>query len=217
MKVRLTLSANAGIALEMGDLVFWIDALHERKVSGFSTLDEALRKRIFSGEFPKPDLLLYTHLHPDHYSESLTRQARKMYPDLRVILPGDGECFNCGDVRVSYLKTAHEGAQFADVSHHSILLECSGKRVFISGDCALAEPALKGADYDLAVLDFPWLTLRKGRDFLTQNSVAKRVVLYHLPFAEDDVNGYRAAARKAADAYCGQTLCDPLQRLELDI
>ncbi len=217
MKVRLTLSANAGIALEMGDLVFWVDALHERKVSGFSTLDEALRMRIFSGEFPKPDLLLYTHLHPDHYSDHLTGKALEKYPHARLILPGERAHFSCGQVHVSYVKTIHEGAQFAEVPHWSVVLECAGKRVFISGDCALAEPSLKGADYDLAVLDFPWLTLRKGRDFLKQNSVANRVVLYHLPFAEDDVNGYRAAARKAADAYPAQTLCDPLQRLELDI
>lgn len=217
MKVRLTLSANAGIALEFGGKVFWTDALHEQKMPGFSCVDEALSDRIFSGGLPRPDYLLYTHFHPDHYSEDLTARALKSYPDARLLLTAEGMRFVCGQVCVSYVKTPHEGAQFAGVSHWSVVLECEGKRIFISGDCALAEPSLKGADFDLAVLDFPWLTLGRGRDFLRENRVCKQTVLYHLPFEKDDVNGYRAVARKAAEQFAAYLLCEPLQSLELDI
>jgi len=40
-----------------------------------------------------------------------------------------------------------------------------------------------------------------------------------LPYAEDDVNGYRRSAELALNQYAGaaKLLCDPLQTIELDI
>lgn len=217
MRLRLTLTANAGLCVELGGETVWIDALHESKVPGFSTLDRALQERIFDGAIQKPELVLYTHLHPDHYSPMLTRKALERFEGARLILPGETECVSCGQLQVHFLRTVHEGAQFSQVEHFSLVLECGGKRIFISGDCALEEPSLKGADFDLAVLDFPWLTLRRGRDFLQSSKVCKKAVLYHLPFEGDDVNGYRSAAQKAADFWGALLLCQPLQTLEFEL
>ena len=35
---QVTLSANAGIALSFGGLRVWVDALHDQKIPGFSTV-----------------------------------------------------------------------------------------------------------------------------------------------------------------------------------
>ena len=56
---------------------------------------------------------------------------------------------------------------------------------------------------DLAILDFPWITLRGGRAFLESHIRPTHIVAYHLPFAEDDGNGYRLAAAKAAQRMAG--------------
>lgn len=38
MSIRVTLSANAGVAIEIGGIRIWVDALHDVQVLGFSTL-----------------------------------------------------------------------------------------------------------------------------------------------------------------------------------
>ena len=42
MAIRVTLSANAGVSVELGGVRIWIDALHDTRVPGFSTLDSHL-------------------------------------------------------------------------------------------------------------------------------------------------------------------------------
>ena len=40
-KIKITLSANAGVCVEICGKRIWVDALHDTKVPGFSTLDAA--------------------------------------------------------------------------------------------------------------------------------------------------------------------------------
>ena len=48
MAIRVTLSANAGVSVELGGVRVWIDALHDMRVPGFSTLDSHLLRRLWS-------------------------------------------------------------------------------------------------------------------------------------------------------------------------
>lgn len=50
MAIRVTLSANAGVSVELGGVRIWIDALHDTRVPGFSTLTVICS----SGCGPKP-------------------------------------------------------------------------------------------------------------------------------------------------------------------
>ena len=45
------------------------------------------------------------------------------------------------------------------------------------------------------------MTLRRGRAFLEQYIHPDHLILYHIPFEQDDLNGYRKAAEKAVDAF----------------
>ena len=51
---------------------------------------------------------------------------------------------------------------------------------------------------DLAILDFPWLTLPWGRRFVQEHIRPKTLLVCHLPFSGDDLYGYRTAALKSA-------------------
>ena len=66
MAIRVTLSANAGVSVELGGVRIWIDALHDTRVPGFSTLDSHLLQRLWSeAAFQSPDAIVsvsYTHL-----------------------------------------------------------------------------------------------------------------------------------------------------------
>ena len=212
--LRVTLSANAGVAIEFGGKRIWVDALHQRKVVGFSSVTESLSQQLWHHEaFQSPDLICYTHRHPDHYSRELTLEAAKRWPQAIVIAPdvrepgwgsvaGERWEYRLDDLTITYVRLPHEGAEFSDTIHYGILLTWEGKTVLIPGDCKLCDPALLEAVKDenicAVLLDFPWITLPKPRQFVLEHFSAALLLVYHLPFEQDDVNHYRAAAMKTA-------------------
>ena len=59
---QITLSANAGAALHLGSVRLWADALHDKTVSGFSTLTPELQAAVAAHpDFADPNLIF---LHP---------------------------------------------------------------------------------------------------------------------------------------------------------
>ena len=213
---QITLSANAGAALHLGSVRLWADALHDKTVSGFSTLTPELQAAMAAHpDFADPNLIFYTHCHPDHFSEALTQQALTRWPFAEVILPErqfeeqlllsrPREQLFLPELSIQFVRLPHEGEQYADVAHYGCLLDQNGFRVLIPGDCAVASPVLREflmetGPVDLALLDFPWITLSKGRRFIEQFMQPRHLAVYHLPFASDDIFGYRRAVTKAAE------------------
>ena len=85
---QVTLSANAGVALHLGSMRVWSDALHDQRVAGFSSVTPE-RWTILQAhpDFSSPDLLFYTHCHPDHYSRNLTEQVIARHPQIPLVMP----------------------------------------------------------------------------------------------------------------------------------
>jgi len=213
---QLTLSANAGVSLELSRARLWSDVLHDKKVSGFSVVTPALWEALQKNEhFTEPDLLFYTHCHPDHYARGLTAQARALWPRAGLILPEqefDDQILLSGKrcrlsfpgLSLEFGRLTHEGEPYAEVPNYGCVIDDGGFRILIAGDCAVANPELADligqTSIDLALLNFPWATLRRGRDFICQQIRPKHLVLYHLPFAPDNRWGYRESAARAADS-----------------
>ena len=216
--VKLTLSANAGLAIEIGGKRIWVDALHTRKQPGFSCVDEELQKKMLSHPaFQKPDIICYTHCHPDHYSRSLTEAACRIWPKAVLLVPAeDMKPFLMDDLRISFIRLPHEGQQYADTLHYGIFIRCGKESVLLTGDCAVGCEGMKGMAPQICVVDFPWISLPKGRKVLLEEICPDKIVACHIPFARDDVNGYREAAAKAADLMENVYLLqEPLQSIEM--
>lgn len=236
MKVMVTLSANAGVAIHMEEYRIWVDALHTVKQPGFSSVDVSLQKRMLQCDaFQKPDFIVCTHCHPDHYSEPLIRAAKGLWPNSRVLLPeaciedqmliGEREAtYKLEDLTLRFLRLPHDGEQYVDCIHYGLLISLRGKTLLIPGDCKTGAEELAEkigrTKIDLALLNFPWLTLKRGQAFVKDIMKPGQIILYHLPFAEDDCFGYRDAAKKSAHKdECSEVtlLMEPLQRIELYI
>lgn len=209
MDLSVTLSANAGVSVQAGEDTLWVDALHEDKQSGFSALAPRLQGQMLAHPaFQNPQWICFTHCHGDHFSPELTRTAKKLWPRAELFLPENvlsnqhllSEAVESRG-QLTFYRFPHEGAQYADVSHYGLIADFSGCKVLFPGDCATASPVLaqvlKNRKIHVAVLPFPWLTLKKGRDFVNAYLPDAKLVICHLPFPEDDVNGYRAAAEQA--------------------
>ena len=234
MKVTVTLSANAGVVIAMGGYRIWVDALHTEKQPGFSSVDLLLQKRMLQCDaFQSPDLIVCTHCHPDHFSEDLVAAGKKMWPDAAVLLPerkftdqllvsGNEYFYTLGELTFRFIRLPHDGEQYASCIHYGVLISVKNKHVLLPGDCRTAAAelakAMEDVNVDLALLNFPWLTLKRGYDFVKEILKPTHVLLYHLPFASDDGFGYRQAAAKAIDKMPNsQLLWEPLQSIELEI
>ena len=236
-RVKVTLSANAGIAIEINGRRIWVDALHEDKQVNFSGLTPALQREMLRCEaFFRPDYICFTHCHKDHYSRRLTAAAKAMWPEAKLCLPepefedqilvtGEEYCQTDHDLTIRFVRLPHEGSEYRDVNHYGLFIRADGCNILISGDCAVAAPELVEAmgslPVDLAILDFPWITLGKGRTCVTQTLRPSHILLYHLPFSEDDCCGYRTSANRAAGLLSEQMdirlLREPLQAEEINI
>ena len=234
-RCTVTLSGNAGAVLELNLVRIWLDLLHTQKTENFSTVGPELQRRMLQCEaFAHPDLIFFTHCHPDHYSRTLTGQALKLWPDAKLVLPQQEfarqitlsrpvERLDLPGCSVRFGRLPHEGAQYAGVPHYGCVIEAGGFTALIAGDCEVASPLLAqligDTPIDLALLDFPWVTLRKGREFLEREIRPRHLLVFHLPFAGDDRAGYRAAAARMIGRLEGipdvRLLQDPLQREEI--
>ena len=92
-KLTVLFSACAGMSLSMPDGILWIDALHDKKTTVYSTLSPELIDYMFNdsgfvGEDKHgPDIIAFTHCHTDHFSSRLCRIAKSNWPDTRLMLP----------------------------------------------------------------------------------------------------------------------------------
>lgn len=199
MDCRLIFTANAGCILYAGELCILLDALHNQRTAEFSSLSPAQLQKVFEllDNCP-PKLMLITHRHPDHYSPELTAQARERYPEMLLIRPSGAGHMERAGMRLEWFPLPHRGG---DGPNFGFLLDIGGKRIFTAGDAEPgAEETLKrvaGLSPELALLNFPWLSLRSGRQAFERLN-PRQTCLFHLPFAEDDSFGYLAAVKELA-------------------
>lgn len=229
----VTLSANAGICLELDGKPIWIDAVHRHKVEGFSTVSPELWARMCAdgSPFRSPELLIFTHRHPDHYSHTLIAEALSRWPQVRVISPvdefrgqlvlhGARQDAHIGTLELRFFALPHERELYRDTPNYGILISNGAHTILLAGDSEVAAPqlaeAVAGRRIDLAILNFPWLCLQKGRRFLEQTLRPEHLLLFHLPFACDDTQGYRKAAaflaRRATQPADIRLLLEPMQQ-----
>lgn len=235
-RCTFTFSANTGGVLRLGPARVWYDALHRRKVPSFSTLSPELLARVEAHpDFAAPDVIFHSHCHNDHCSPALLTAAAARWPRARVFLPEplvpdqvllDREelSFSAGELHLRFRRLPHEGTQYADTPNYGCLLRYGDFRVLLTGDCAVASPALAeligGEPVDLALLNFPWLTLPRGRAAISELVRPRHLLIGHLPFDGDDHWGYRRAARRSMEKLPSvpdiRLLLEPLQKEEFD-
>ena len=223
--MKITLSANAGVCIQVEQHRIWVDALHSQQQPGFSAVSaEMFSKVLGCEEFKDPNYICVTHCHPDHYDAQMVEAAMERYPEAKLCLPSvDTPKVECEGFCLEFIRLPHEGAQYANVLHYGILITVEGKHILLPGDCETASATLAQAigekQIDLAILNFPWVTLSKGRNFLNQILKPKHTLLCHLPFEADDVSGFRASAQRNAQLMDMDIwlLKEPLQTEEVNI
>ena len=135
------------------------------------------------------------------------------------MISGDVYDISLGDLQLRFIKLPHDGVQYEGCLHYGILITAGNKHILLPGDCRLSEQkllqAIDGIEVDLALLNFPWMTLAKARSFVKEHLRPRNLILYHLPFEKDDVNGYLSSAQRFANE--AKLLYEPVQEIVLEI
>ena len=209
---EITFIANCGLLIEAGGIKILVDAPYKGGVDGLSDMPKALESQIMDGASPFDhiDYMLFTHKHPDHYSEKLLNDYLTKHVIKQVILPGkdieSGVLSLSDSLRLYIYSTAHLGKEFAGVQHFCYVLESGGEAIFIS------------ADVDYVTTDFSFLNQHRiSAAFVNplmfhmllrlpnlKNIHADKFVIYHLPSEIDDTHNMRQLIEKdvAMDKNC---------------
>lgn len=214
------LLANAGVLLHLNGKSILIDGLHNEKTQRFSAVSPALQQAVLAGEgvFSHIDYMLVTHDHPDHASAALTNRFLKAHTETLLLTPQRGLLHkdNVREItraqehvvfgRDSFLfqRVTHDGQEFKNIPNYAIIGEIDEKRFVLFGDAGVDKTLLSHTvfhtHFHLALLNFPFLTLTRGREII-QSLAPEEAVIFHLPFAQDDINGYLDAARRAREKF----------------
>lgn len=206
-ELKLVSTVNAGVAFDFGGKRIWVDAIHDYKTRDFSTCTpEIVDHMIASRDIAAPDLMLFTHSHPDHCSAKLVNECLELWPKAEVICPQttdilkneftrvtvperDVDEYVYGDLRITFFKLTHDSLKFKDTPHRGILLEYEGKSLLFPGDTSIKSEELfeflknrnvAGGRIFAVFLNFPWLSLELGREKIKRIG-AKHVIISHIP------------------------------------
>ena len=212
--MTITCTVNAGLSIACGSLKLLVDPFPTERVGVFSSLaGDMLAQALDAPAFQAPDLVFITHTHRDHYNAAVMQRFLTRWPAARIIMPDNpfpqGLLLNApctlrwNGARLRFFPLTHQGAEYAGTAHFGLLLTVDGMTLLLVGDGVVADESLAGEMVDIAVLPFPWVSLRRGVTFVDQVIRPKHILVNHLPLPASDVFHYaESAARHSAQISC---------------
>jgi len=201
MNMTCTLLCSAGVCLEYGGKTLLIDVLNGAWPP-YREITETDTARVLSGEGIFSDVcgLLYTHLHPDHYSESRTKAFLKLHPGVKTFLPQeDGPeklVFEAGPFHVECISFAHTPIPYDLVKHYVMLISAGEKSVYLTADaapdCERHRRILDGRRANAGFWNGQYLSYPETRALMAQ--CAGQNYIYHLP--DEPGNGIRRKCQR---------------------
>ena len=182
MEIQRT--ANAGVLLKMDGVSILLDGLCDG-IDIYLPTPAAIADSLL---ICPPDVLAFTHNHPDHCSEALLLPYRKQ--NLRPILGPEylPEGLRIGEVTVTPVPSRHIGKTEPGLSHNSFIIKGS-KCVWFMGDAAPLQ--WKGRSNlpkaDVLIVPYAYANTKAAWDMTC--ALAEKVVLLHLPERSNDPYG----------------------------
>ncbi|MFZ5974544.1 MAG: MBL fold metallo-hydrolase [Bacillota bacterium] len=127
-------------------------------------------------------------------------------------------------VALTTFNTGHMGPQYAHISNYCLLLTLGGKTLLFTGDADFLDDsfagALNGCKVDAVFINPLFYQNPRGRAILDTVIRPRQVILYHIPFEEDDAFMMRPMVRYQmgrykSDTYTVTALTEPNQQVVL--
>lgn len=180
--LRITRVANAGVLIEMGKVSILLDGICEDFYPYFGT-PASIREKL---EMDFPDIVAFTHKHPDHYSKTYADLYQKT--TLRSVLGPESSLIEefCG-VKVHSVATRHIGR--VDVMHVSFVIE-GEKCIWFMGDASPLEIRKLSEFPKPDIMIVPYAFAVTAPAFKSVKALnPEKIVLLHMPDKANDENG----------------------------
>lgn len=240
-KITITLLANAGLLIQYNGYVILLDALQKSENVPFSPLPSDLWRKILSadGQFSKVDALIFTHLHPDHFSAEMTIQYLKQHTTPIVLMPKDPSASEFGliasqtgnhfvplssdsparyvltpEISILSIPTRHIDKRYYDVPHYCYLISFGTKNVLITADIDYTHETLSildGIPLDAVFINPLFLSALRFGKFFKGSLNAEHFCTYHIPFPSDDKNSIRKIVKNNVSHWPGSGIMDILE------
>lgn len=187
--------SNAGVLLTLDGVLLLLDGVCQ----GYSLYLAPPPVMIKELENRPPDMLAYTHSHPDHFEPGFAARfhEKTQCPILGTAgvkerlpnVPVEQGSAVIGSVRVTPVPSRHLGAEWSQYSHVSYLIEGS-KRIFYVGDAAPLcwKEGVARLQPDVLIVPYPYVTTRFGWQTAMQFA-PKSIVVVHTPARDNDPEG----------------------------
>lgn len=168
-KLTVTLVANAGLVLEYRGTKLLVDAIYGPEDHPFSNISDETWRKMKAGEglFENVDALLFTHVHPDHFSPRMTMEYLEHRKVKGIFLPQTRSVRECGlpeflkereipavllseetdrtgwkvskNITVRAFSTLHLDKKYHHVHHFCYLISFDEKHILIGADVDYTE------------------------------------------------------------------------------
>lgn len=109
------------------------------------------------------------------------------------------------NLSIEVFSAVHAGDQYADVENYCYLINFAGRKLFIISDSdydsEYFSKMLKNKDIEAAFINPLFLNNKRGREVITEALKADRLIVYHLPFADDDKYRMRNMVKRDSEKY----------------
>ena len=199
--------SNAAVLLQYDGVKLLIDGLYRDNSGYFSQLPNAVWEGMQQGvgELAHIDYLLFTHSHADHYYEPYILQYLRKNKVKGYVLPcsTDSMC-GCGAISFDaekkaelekgivcrYLDIQHLDSHIYNVTNRCYLLKIRGKNILFLGDADYRMERfleLAEEEIDIVFVTPIFYNHPSGRKILQEVLHIRRIIVYHLPFPDEDV------------------------------
>lgn len=214
--------SNAGLILIEEGIGIGIDCFCRDSQQLYPDTPPEIREKLLDAiEEGDISILIFTHEHGDHFCAEDVMEAWKRNGNLQIysgkrvleILRQNGIAESSlveieinqdreapvwkefGSVRVGFLRSVHEGAQYADVSNLTLLLEIGETHAVVTGDAAptaelFGQIEAWSGKIDGFFLPFPYVGLRSTRKLLMEHFHIDKIFVLHQPRKEADTQNW---------------------------
>lgn len=183
MEIQRT--ANAGVLLKIDGVSILLDGLADG-VEGYLPTPDCIADRLLENP---PDVLVFTHYHPDHCSEALLLPYRKQ--NLRPILGPESlysGTVRVGDITITPIVSRHLGKTEPGLEHVSYIIKGS-RCVWFTGDAAPLQwrDRMDLPRPDLVIAPYAYANTESALKLVSE--LTDCLILLHLPQREKDPYG----------------------------
>lgn len=211
--------SNAGIILEVDGRRIGIDCLCKDSSKLYQDTPTQIREEL------KPDILIFTHEHEDHFCAEYVKEAWERNPQLIIYSTertiqtlrdidisednlyqvADGEEIKIDSLHITFMQSMHEGDQYSDIQNLTLLIKIEDKYLVITGDAMpcqeLFEKIAAWSPYiDWLFVPFPYVGLRSTRKLMTEHLDIQNIFVLHQPRKEADVQNWVANTKRVCES-----------------